>query len=57
MAIPPEIQNFETYIVAYSGGKDSSATLLWTLDNLPREKVRVVFCDTGAAWPETYDLS
>jgi len=55
MAIPPEIQNFEIYIVAYSGGKDSTATLLWTLDNLPRERVRVVFCDTGAAWPETYD--
>jgi len=53
--IPPEIQDFETYIVAYSGGKDSTATLLWALDNLPQERVRVVFCDTGAEWPETYD--
>lgn len=52
--IPPEIQNFETYIVAYSGGKDSTATLLWALDNLPRERIRAVFCDTGAEWPETY---
>ena len=55
MAIPPEIRDFETYIVAYSGGKDSTATLLWALDNLPRERVRAVFCDTGAEWPETYD--
>ena len=53
--IPPEIRDFETYIVAYSGGKDSTATLLWALDNLPRERVRAVFCDTGAEWPETYD--
>lgn len=50
-----ELRPFETYIVAYSGGKDSTATLLWSLDNLPRERVRVVFCDTGVAWPETYD--
>jgi len=53
--IPPEIRDFETYIVAYSGGKDSTATLLWALDNLPRERVRAVFCNTGAEWPETYD--
>ena len=53
--IPPEIADFETCIVAYSGGKDSTAMLLWTLDNLPRKRVRAVFCDTGAEWPETYN--
>ena len=53
--IPQEIKDYETYIVAYSGGKDSTATLLYALKNLPREKLRVVFCDTGAEWPETYD--
>jgi 3'-phosphoadenosine 5'-phosphosulfate sulfotransferase (PAPS reductase)/FAD synthetase len=53
--IPPELRDFETYIIAYSGGKDSTAMLLWSLANLPRERLRVVFCDTGAEWPETYD--
>lgn len=53
--IPIEIQSYETYIVSYSGGKDSTATLLWALDNLPRNRLRVIFCDTGAEWPETYE--
>ena len=48
-------RHFSTFVVAYSGGKDSTATLLWSLENLPRERLRVVFCDTGAEWPETYD--
>jgi len=50
--IPSELEGFETYIVSYSGGKDSTATALWALENLPREKLRFVFCDTGAQWPE-----
>jgi len=53
--IPIEIQDYETYVISYSGGKDSTATLLWALENLPRERLRVMFCDTGAEWPETYD--
>ena len=48
------LYNFTTYIVSYSGGKDSTATLLWAIDNLPREKLRVVFADTTVEWPETY---
>jgi 3'-phosphoadenosine 5'-phosphosulfate sulfotransferase (PAPS reductase)/FAD synthetase len=55
VTIPEEIRDFETYIVAYSGGKDSTATLLWAREHLPREKLRFVFCDTGAEWPETYE--
>lgn len=53
--IPKEIRDYETYIVSYSGGKDSTATLLWALEHLPRKKLCVVFCDTGAEWPETQD--
>lgn len=49
--IPKEIRDFETYIVAYSGGKDSTATLLWALEHLPREKLRVINNPTGASWP------
>ena len=43
----------DTAIVAYSGGKDSTATLLWALDHYAR--VIPVFCDTKAEWPETYE--
>jgi 3'-phosphoadenosine 5'-phosphosulfate sulfotransferase (PAPS reductase)/FAD synthetase len=49
------LSDFDTYIVAVSGGKDSTATALWALDTLPRDKLRFAFCDTGAEWPETYD--
>jgi len=53
--IPAELRPFETYIVSYSGGKDSTATLLWSLENLPRERLQVVFADTGVEWPETLE--
>lgn len=51
--IPKQIRNYETYIVAYSGGKDSTAMALWVLEHLPHDRLRFVFCDTGASWPET----
>jgi len=41
--IPPELADFETYVVAFSGGKDSTGALLWALDNLPPERIRVVY--------------
>ena len=53
--IPIEIQGYETYIVSYSGGKDSTATLCWSLEHLPHERLRVVFADTTVEWPETYE--
>lgn len=40
-------------VVAYSGGKDSQATLLWVLNNLTKHPV-VIFCDTGWEHPLTY---
>lgn len=49
--IPSEIAGFDTFIIAYSGGKDSTATLLWALDNLPRERVRVIHNPAGLADP------
>lgn len=54
MTVPKELHGFETYIVSYSGGKDSTAMALWALEHLPRRKLRFVFSDTGAEWPETY---
>lgn len=40
-------------IVTYSGGKDSQASLLWTIEHLTKTPT-VVFCDTGWEHPLTY---
>lgn len=40
------------YIVTFSGGKDSLATIIWANENLP--DYDVVFCDTGWESPKTY---
>ena len=40
-------------IVTYSGGKDSQASLLWTLEHLTRTPL-IMFCDTGWEHPLTY---
>lgn len=37
------------HIVSFSGGKDSTATLLIALENCPRDSVIPIFCDTGNA--------
>jgi 3'-phosphoadenosine 5'-phosphosulfate sulfotransferase (PAPS reductase)/FAD synthetase len=39
-------------IVCFSGGKDSTALVLWAMDNLPN--FTAVFCDTGWEHPITY---
>jgi 3'-phosphoadenosine 5'-phosphosulfate sulfotransferase (PAPS reductase)/FAD synthetase len=40
-------------IITFSGGKDSTAVLLWAKNTL--SEYEVVFCDTGWEAPETYD--
>lgn len=47
---------FDLYHVGVSGGKDSAATLLWTVNESgwPREKIRATFCDTGNEHEFTY---
>lgn len=40
------------YLVTFSGGKDSLATIIWAKKNL--ENFDVVFCDTGWESPKTY---
>ena len=44
------------HVVLWSGGKDSSALLIWALEHLPRKDLRVVFCDTGWESPLTYQF-
>lgn len=44
------------YHIGISGGKDSTALLLWAIhkSGLPREALRCTFCDTGNEDPLTY---
>ncbi len=42
-------------LVAYSGGKDSQASLLRTVKNFGAKNVEAVFCDTGWEHPVTYE--
>jgi len=42
-------------IVAYSGGKDSQASLIWAIKKYGVKNVEAVFCDTGWENQVTYD--
>lgn len=41
-------------IVFYSGGKDSQASLIWSIKKYGVENCEAVFCDTGWENPVTY---
>lgn len=43
-------------VVAFSGGKDSQASLIWAVKEMgvPLSKIEAVFCDTGWENPVTY---
>lgn len=53
---PYPIPKNVTNVILWSGGKDSSALLIWALENLPRDKIKVIFCDTGWEAPITYQF-
>ena len=42
------------YLVSLSGGKDSTACLLWSLDNLPKEDIIPYYIDTKWEHNEVY---
>lgn len=42
------------HLVAFSGGKDSLATLLWVIEKYGTKHLEVVFCDTGWEADITY---
>lgn len=52
----PEIKTNTVFHIGISGGKDSTAVLLWMLHEagIAREKLRVTFCDTGNEHDWTY---
>jgi len=39
--------DYDSVIVNYSTGIDSTGTLFWALQNFPKEKIWLVYCDTG----------
>jgi 3'-phosphoadenosine 5'-phosphosulfate sulfotransferase (PAPS reductase)/FAD synthetase len=41
-------------LVAYSGGKDSQASLIWSVKKYGAKSIEAVFCDTGWENPITY---
>ncbi len=41
-------------LVAYSGGKDSQASLIWAVKKYGAKNIEAVFCDTGWENPITY---
>ncbi len=43
----------DTVIVPWSGGKDSTATLILALRVFPKSRVRAVYVDTGTEFPST----
>jgi len=47
-----DVNSYDHYVVGFSGGKDSTATLLWCLDNLPKEKIMLVHYDNGWCFPD-----
>ncbi len=45
------------HILSFSGGKDSTALGIYLLQHYPEiaDRLEIVFCDTGAELPETYE--
>ncbi len=46
----------DTVVIPWSGGKDSTLTLYLALEVFPRDKVRVVYVDTGVEFPQTIEF-
>ncbi len=53
---PYPVPTADMHLVCWSGGKDSSALLVWALEHLPLDKTKFVFCDTGWEAAETYEF-
>lgn len=53
----PELPEDTIYHIGVSGGKDSTAVLLWMVheSGIPHHKLDVTFCDTGNEHQWTYD--
>ncbi len=43
---------YTSVIVSYSNGIDSTGALYWAVKNFPKEKIYLLYCDTGCEYPE-----
>jgi hypothetical protein len=48
--------DYSAVIVNYSTGIDSTGTLFWAIKNYPKEKIWLVYCDTGLEYDINDDL-
>ncbi len=48
-------ENYDTIIVPWSGGKDSTASLLLALKAFGRGRIRVIYGDTGTEFPHSVE--
>lgn len=44
--------DYDLFVVSFSGGKDSTLLALWAVENLPLDKLIMVYWDSGWNWPE-----
>lgn len=48
--------NWDAVVVNISGGKDSSALMVWALENFPREKLHFLHAEIDIDWKETLPM-
>ena len=44
--------DYSSVIVSYSNGIDGTGALYWVLQEFPKEKIFLLYCDTGFDYPE-----
>lgn len=44
--------DYDSVIVSYSDGIDSTGTLYWAIQNFDKKKIWLLYCDTGCEYPE-----
>lgn len=47
---------YTSVIVSYSNGIDSMGTLYWAIKHFPKDKIILLYCDTGCEYPENISL-
>lgn len=53
----PKLQSdYTSVIVSYSTGIDSTGALYWAINNFPKEKIYLLYCDTGMEYDINVEL-
>ena len=55
--VPEGVQtDYSSVIVSFSNGIDSTGALFWALKEFPKEKIFLLYCDTGFEYPENVSM-